>query len=233
MRAIYLKEMDLADKEVLISEKSSLHHLSNVIRIKINDELLLLNGLGLKSFGRITSISKKEIKIIIEKTEQENKSFNIDLYVGLVKKDALSELVKKAVEVGISEIYPLQSEYSQSYSFNTERMEKLISSSIEQSNNPFGLKINKIKKFSDIKDLLADYDKSFYFSSIKNDLTNLSIDFSANDKIALIIGPEGGFSLEEEKILYSCATTSINLPTPIMRTPTAICVGMGHIISKF
>ena len=61
MRAHWMKDLAVQDSYVLKDE--ALHHLVNVIRIEVGEDLLLLNGLGSKVFTQVESISKRELRL--------------------------------------------------------------------------------------------------------------------------------------------------------------------------
>ena len=70
MRAVYLKEIPKND-EVITIEDSPFHHLKNVCRVKLGDDVLLINGDGLRVFSNIAEINKKDIKLTITKRVQD------------------------------------------------------------------------------------------------------------------------------------------------------------------
>ncbi|MCO4755813.1 MAG: RsmE family RNA methyltransferase, partial [Bacteriovoracaceae bacterium] len=109
MRAIYL-ESEKLDQSTVMLEGEKLHHLLNVVRIKKGQDILLLNGLGSKAFGKIESISKKNVQIVIEKLEQSKHPGNISVAFALPKKDALETALRSCVESGARNIYILNSE---------------------------------------------------------------------------------------------------------------------------
>jgi 16S rRNA (uracil1498-N3)-methyltransferase len=58
-------------------------------------------------------------------------------------------LVEKATEIGVKEITPIITKYSEKKKVNHERLERITISSLKQSNQLFKPKINNTEKFSD------------------------------------------------------------------------------------
>jgi len=132
MRASYQK--DLIAQESYMLKGESAHHLLNVVRIELNEELLLLNGLGLVVKAKVSSISKREIALTMIQQNQVDRPFLMDLALGIPKKEALELSLKQAVELGFKKIYLIRAQYSQTRLPETERLESLLISALEQSN---------------------------------------------------------------------------------------------------
>lgn len=226
MRAIFL-EGNYQDE--VIVEGDRFHHLINVVRAKIGDEILLLNGRGTSSLATIVSINKKVAHLIINKQTNVQRSSNITVALCLPKRDALDLCIKQAVEIGINKTILIESDFSVNKSVKHERVERLIESAIEQSNNPFKMQIESISSLDKIE--LDDFDQVFCLSS--QDQTTKDISYDQHSNLLLIIGPEGGFSDQERQYLNNNKKiNTIYLNTFILRTPTALSVGSGHILSR-
>ena len=232
MRAIYIKDLKNEIKKGLITVKGDkAHHLQKVARVKIGENILILDGRGLTVTAKIESHGKRELQVkIIESNVIEPNKPSLDLAFCSPKKNASDEILKIATELGINKIYPIYSDYSSRYPFNQERVEKLLESALIQSNNPFFPKFKEVIGFSELEVLFEDYDKVFLFSSKdcveapRNQINNF-------EKGLVIIGPEGGFSPKEESSLKSVSkVVKVHLPTPILRAPHALSVAVGFLM---
>lgn len=227
MRASYLKDLEIHENYILKGD--ALHHLVNVVRIKEGDELLLLNGKGLKVTTFVESLSKKELKLKLHQHQTVGREYNFDVALGIPKREALELCLKQATELGFRRIYLIRSDYSQMRAPEADRMEKLLISALEQSNAGFLPEIIE----ADWKELpWKEYDYSIMLDSQtipeKTDKSTLS-----SGSHLLIIGPEGGFSGGELAFLHGQEKLKVvNLPTPILRTPTALAAGAGMMIES-
>lgn len=227
MRAHWVK--DLIEQESYILKDQSLHHLVNVVRIEPGEDLMLLNGVGLMVVTTVESISKRELKLKFIKKIEDQRSYNFDLALGMPKRDALELCLKQATELGFRNIYLVRSDYSQMRFPEAERVEKLMISALEQSNAPYLPQVQE----ADWKSIpWEQYSEAILMDS----QTKIQNPKTMTDNLSprlLIIGPEGGFSAGELQFLHSKeGVRVVNLPTPILRTPTALAVGAGLMIES-
>ncbi|MCO4792942.1 MAG: 16S rRNA (uracil(1498)-N(3))-methyltransferase [Bacteriovoracaceae bacterium] len=223
MRAVYLKEINNEDKTVKLSGSQNTH-LVKVSRTKVGDEVLVLNGKGLILYTNVANIEKNHTELDILKSETISDERWISLLVGVPKKDALEEVLKKSSELGIKKIILYESEYSQKFNLKEERINSLLESGYIQSNNPWDVEIiGPIKKDELEKNL--DYFPNKFVMSVEPG----SVDNVNKEESLLMIGPEAGFSKEEEIFFEGLGSKSINLNTPILRTPTAVVAAVGFL----
>ncbi|MDC0255342.1 16S rRNA (uracil(1498)-N(3))-methyltransferase [Bacteriovoracales bacterium] len=235
MRAIFLKKSEnLKNGDILNIDGDRAHHLLKAVRIKLGEYLLIFNGSGLKITAKVSEVKRRELNLdILEVSHESRQTPLLDIAFCLPKKNALDEILKISVELGLNTITPLFSEYSSRYDLNKERIDRLLESALIQSNNPFLPIMNKGRDLKALDSLCRDYDRAFYFSSIKK--VNGSITFQNEvEKVLLIIGPEGGLSgLEEDFIENIDNVNTVHLPTPILRAPHALATSVGYLLGLF
>lgn len=225
MRATFYREKLTPGQLITIKDEQA-HHL-NVVRVKIDEEILVLNGLGQKARAQIISITKKEVVIKLITIEEDSKKHNLELAIANPKKDAFEDILKMAVELGVTNIYPLESKFSQYDYTSSDRIDRLIESALIQSNNLFWPNI--FPQESLINFLNNNKHPIVYFSSQE---VPAKINLNPDQKIIILIGPEAGFSNEEtEQIKGLAGVNLIHLPTPILRAPTAVATSVGYLLS--
>lgn len=226
MRASFQEDLKLQDSYQLKGDAA--HHLINVLRIEINDEVLLLNGAGLSVKTKVTSLTKKEISLVKIESEESERKLGLDLALGIPKKEALELCLKQAVELGFRKVYLVRAQYSQTRLPETERLKSLLVSALEQSNACF---LPEIIYASWVEIPTTEYSEILMLDS-QNKTQNAKMAKSLQAKL-LIVGPEGGFSQEETSLIYNMPNIRIlNLPTPILRTPTAVSTGAGILLGS-
>ncbi len=231
MRAIFFEEMDqLGPGLSTVVEGERAKHLIKSVRIRVGEEVLLMDGKGAVAEAEISEVLKKEVVITVKAMRFIPKEQTIDLLICLPKKDAFEDIVRSSVELGISKIIPCYSEYSQSPFKMSERYDRIIESGLIQSNNPYAPIIDEARSLTDIANISSGYDHVLYLSSVKGN------EFKPIEKVRnmlLIIGPEGGLSeAEEEQLSFVKDIQTIHINCPIMRAPTAFNVGVGYIFGK-
>ena len=228
MRAVYFPfNSEEKDSQIIISGEAA-HHL-NVVRLKLGDELLMLNGQGAKLITKVVAVEKKQIiaeslNIIYEKKENE-----FGLVIAIPKKEAFEDIMKLAVELGVTTIYPVTSKFSQYDFFQNERSRRLIESALIQSNNPW---MPVIRPQSTLDIFLKEMTEPLFFFNSRP-AESLSGEKRIIPKtFNLLIGPEGGFSSEETSLIIgNNKTIEVHLPTPILRAPTAVAASIGYLLA--
>lgn len=226
MRACYLPEIDLNSENAYEIEGEKFHHLKNVLRIKKGETVLFLNGAGQGRKYEVCELDKKTVRCI-PKASTINKALRdeIHLCVGLVKKEALDLILKQCCELGIQKVYLAKTANSQHYPLNFDRLEKLLISGIEQANN-YWLPLVKQVNLDEVPFEL--YTHNLLFSLHEGGEAP-----TLHGRTLLLVGPEGGFSAEEERqILNSSNSSSINLKTNILRSPTAVACALGYAVGR-
>ena len=109
-------------------------------------------------------------------------------------------------------------------------MNKHLISAIEQSNN-YILPSVDFLALTEID--FSKYDNIYLFSTreVKGDIKEK---LTSNEKNLILIGPEAGFSTQELIQLEKLSQIKlINLPTPILRAPTAMNCAVGYLLSRY
>lgn len=226
MRAHFQK--DLVDQEEYLLSGESSHHLLSVVRVAVGDEILLLNGKGLTVTTTVSSVSKKELHLKKLISSEIKRGYLMDLALGIPKKEALELCLKQATELGFRKIYLIRSKYSQIRIPEEARLESLLVSAVEQSNSAFIPEV-----------ILTDWDKipraeygQILVMDSQSKANHMKSVFKTDARL-LIVGPEAGFSDDELALLHNIPGVSVlNLPTPILRTPTAVATGAGIILKS-
>lgn len=228
MRAVYLEE-EFENAQEIILEGQQFHHLINVVRAKIGEELILLNGKGISANATIISINKKMAHLQIDSSLKQIPKSNLTIALCLPKRDALDLSIKQAVEIGVQKTILVASDFSVNKLVKLDRLERIIESAMEQSNNAYKMKLEITQSLNNIN--YDQFDQVYCLSS--QDSSSKELHYNQSSRILLIIGPEGGFSNEEREFLNSTSKIqTILLNTHILRTPTALAVGCGHILSN-
>ena len=85
-------------------------HISNVLRMKIGEEILVTNKKTSETYKcSIKNINKDEVECVIieEKIESTELSIKVDLYQGIPKSDKMEAIIQKSVELGVNTIFPV------------------------------------------------------------------------------------------------------------------------------
>lgn len=227
MRAVFYSFDSGEIGQVVQVTGDTAHHL-NVVRVRANETILLLNGKGSKLTGTVESIQKNQVDIKITHAEEFSSTHELSLAIANPKKDAFEDILKAAVELGLKNIYPLSSDFSQYDYAPSERIQRVLESALIQSNNPF---FPIIHSQVTLKEFLSKHQETIvFFNSQINPEQKNAIENAA--KKTILIGPEGGFSPAEVAAISGYSQTQeIHLPTPILRAPTAVASSVGYLLA--
>ena len=221
-----------SQKEMIVGEKTTLEgdeflHLSKVMRTRVGESVTVFNGDGYDYEGTVIAINKNNAEIVIDK-KIENKMIpnaNVTLFQALVKGDKLSTIVQKNTELGIREIILFESDYSDVKvgSKNLEKLNRVMISALKQCGSSSLVTINKELKFDEMLKAICEYDKVIfaYENEESNSVRLVLENLNPADKIAVIVGAEGGFSSSEAIQIVSNGGVSTRLGKRILRAETA------------
>ena len=227
MRAIFHSFDSIEASEVLIISGDAAHHL-NVVRVKAGEKIIILNGKGIKLGGEVKVITKNLVEIFVSSKEVLERGHELSLAIANPKKDAFEDILKMAVELGIKDIYPMSSEFSQYDYVESDRVQRILESALIQSNNPFFPVIHEQVKLSDFLNTHQDVLVFFNSKTSEGPASNLKDQY----KKTILIGPEGGFSPSEVSLILKFSNIhEIHLPTPILRAPTAVASSVGYLLA--
>ena len=224
---LFYSNFSQTDDEIIVNENDSRHILKSY-RKGIGDVLTFTNGNGLLAECEIIEKGKK-IKVKIVKISK-NKPNKVSIHVAIspLKNPSRFEwFVEKATEIGIKEITPIITKYSEKKKVNHERLERISISSLKQSNQLFKPTINSTEKFSDFIKNNSDQ-KIMANLKTKNILAKESI---KSNQICLVIGPEGGFSDDEIQEAKNNKITEISFGENRLRSETAAIYGLSILKS--
>ena len=244
MSKFFVKEEQISNNRIKIIGED-VNHISNVLRMKKNDELQICNqATGENYLSKIISISKTvvecEIEEKIDKTTESN--VNITLFQGIPKFEKMELIIQKNTEVGIKNIVPVMMERTvvklddKLANKKLERWQKIAEIAAKQSMRDIIPSIENIIKTKDIDAtrfdaFLVAYENENH-NMLKSELFKLREDKKKDKKynIAVLIGPEGGISEKEIEMLQAQKAKFISLGKRILRTETAGLVMIGNIM---
>ena len=206
-------------------DKEESKHIVKVLRKKEGDKIFITNGLGYLFESEIIIASEKkcEVKITKESFKQPD-SFYTHIAVAPTKmNDRMEWFLEKATEIGIHEITPIICDHSERKVYKIDRAEKIIQAAMKQSLHYYLPKINE-------PILLSQFVKSnfegqrFIAHCEETDKKSFQKTIAKNEKVTILIGPEGDFSTKEINLALANHFIPVTLGNTRLRTETAALV---------
>ncbi|GAA0418624.1 16S rRNA (uracil(1498)-N(3))-methyltransferase [Cocleimonas flava] len=229
----FYQEGDIKVGEELALTQANHRHAVQVLRLKEGDDLILFNGQSGEYAAKVSATDKRNSQVIVEDYDPVNResSLSISLILANIKPDKMDFAIQKAVELGVSTIQPMYTKRSV-IKLKSNRLEKkmqhwqgVIIAACEQSGRTA---IPAIKEPCDFDEIFSAYDGTTQISMLpgsENKIQQMKLDESHNG-VSIIIGPEGGFSNEEEQLMQSKNVQSVNFGKRILRAETAVVAGI-------
>jgi len=218
MHLFYVPELTSVTKSIYLSEDES-KHACRVLRLKMNDEVSLLDGVGGVYHARIEEDNPKKCLLQIISVKQEsNPTYEVHIAIAPTKNmDRIEWFVEKATEIGMTELSLIICDHSERKIVKTERIEKILVSAIKQSKRTFIPKLNPVVSFNEF---IQQHPKGALAHCEEGEKKTLQSVFQATN-YPILIGPEGDFSSKEIVAAKVKGYDLIILGNTRLRTETA------------
>lgn len=223
---IHLRRLFFVEKisgEVTLNEAQN-HYIRNVMRMKIGDRLRLFNENDGEWLCTLSQIEKKYSSVMPVSQLRAPKNAPPRMFVMAppLAKDRMDYMLEKATELGMTHYQPILCERSDVRKIKEER---LIAQMIEASEQSERLHIPTLLPITDMKKAVLE-SKTPIFAAIERFGAKPVLEAFRGDKskdVAVLIGPAGGFSEQEQEWLASQDTViPVSLGENILRAETAI-----------
>lgn len=217
---------EIKNNHVILS-KDDIFHIKKVMRARVNDEIEVVSS-SKTYLVKIASLEPIEFEIIKEIIEDNEIANHLILAFAPLKGDHFDLVLQKATELGVKEIIVLNTSRTvkainkEQFENKKDRYEKILKEASEQSKRSLIPSIRYLD-FKDLNQIDADI-KMIAYEEVKGN-TSSFIDIintiKPNDQVVILIGPEGGFSVEEVNFANSLNYKCVSLGKRILRAETA------------
>ena len=225
--------------ERVILNEDDAFHLTRVMRARKGEEIEVVSD-GMVYLASIASLRPLEINIVKKLKENNELANDIILIASLIKGEKMDLVLQKATELGVSEIVLLQSERSvvkikkDDKEVKFARFNKILKEAAEQSRRSKIPALYRLIDISGLRTIEADIRLIAYegMEGSTESFNKVLQNIKAKDKIAILIGPEGGFSEKEVTVASHYGFKKISLGRRILRAETASFYALS-VISNY
>lgn len=222
MHLFYTPDLQLNDDNYLLSEEESKHCIK-VLRLKLGDEILLINGRGGWFTAEITDAHPKRtlVKILSVVANFNERNHYLHIAIAPTKNiERFEWFLEKATEIGIDEITPILCAHSERRELKIERLSKRITAAMKQSLKAYHPKLNPLTPFSEFVQRV-DHNQRFIAHCMEGEKPFLKDLLQPSSSCTILIGPEGDFSSNEVQEASQFDFMPISLGEARLRTETA------------
>jgi 16S rRNA (uracil1498-N3)-methyltransferase len=202
-------------------------HALRVLRLKMGDEMMLMDGEGNYYRAEVTLAHTKHCMYEIKETIPQERQWQGHVHLAIAPTkmmDRIEWMVEKIVEIGVDEITFLTCQFSERRLIKVPRIDKIVVSAVKQSRKAWKAQVNEVEAFQEFirqprsgrKYIAHCYDeipRTYLYDELRKPSDTLDA--------TVLIGPEGDFSIDEVKEAIANGYLSVHLGQSRLRTETA------------
>lgn len=230
MNRFFVNKKYILDDVITIDDKEDIKHIVKVLRLKEDDQLEISDTEQYEYIAKIREILSDRVELDILKKDvfQREPNCKISLYQSIPKQSKMEYIIQKCVELGINDVVPVftkRTVVQDKGNFNkkVDRWQKIALEAAKQSKRGIIPEVRSPLSFKEMLGHIADKDMVLFLYENEKDITIKQVLRRQMDakSIAIVVGPEGGFSNEEVEQACNHSAHSVSLGKTILRTETA------------
>ncbi|MEI6946135.1 RsmE family RNA methyltransferase [Paraflavisolibacter sp. H34] len=218
----YVPTLPSANESLVLDEETS-KHVTQVLRMKVEEELMLTDGSGVKGKAVITDDHRKRCTVNVLSVEREEEHRpRVTIAISLVKNTSRFEwFLEKATEIGVHAIIPLLCDRTEKEKFRHDRLHQIIVSAMLQSQQCWLPLLHQPTEFQSLLQA-NEAPQTFIAHCLPEQKLSLAQEAKAvaADSI-ILIGPEGDFTPAEIEAALQKGYAPVSLGRTRLRTETA------------
>ena len=216
---------------VLTLPEDSAHHAIRVLRLREGDDITLFNGRGGEFAARLASIQRLRmlVDVLQHRAVERESPLQVTLVQGMSAGEKMDSTVRKAVELGVAVIQPVVATRSvarprgERAEGRREHWQRVVIAACEQCGR------NRIPTVLPLVPL-DGYRAGGASKILLSPLSQLSLpELEPKNEIILAVGPEAGFTAEEEAELARQGFVPVRLGPRVLRTETAALAALAAL----
>lgn len=224
----------------VVLPEGAANHLTRVLRLRQGDSCILFNGDGCDYGAALVATGKRESVVeITSAAEVHNESpLHVTLVQGIARGEKMDLILQKATELGVAAFVPVMAERTE-VKLDAERAAKrlahwssVLSSACEQSGRA---RLPRLAPAMPLADALSALERAGLLLTLdpQGESSIGSLDAPAGGRVAIAIGPEGGWSPRDREQLRAAGLRGLRLGPRVLRTETAGLAAIAALQARF
>jgi 16S rRNA (uracil1498-N3)-methyltransferase len=231
MMRYHIPPSDWSPERMTLSGEEA-HHLLHVLRGKVDEQIVVMDGQGRQAVAQITETSRKEAHLrVLQQTVQPPPAQEITLIQAVPREQKMDLIIQKATELGVRHIVPVISDQGVvrlkpgEDEGKLERWGKIAMSAAKQSGSLWVPYIHPVQPLLDYISAMPRFD-AWMTCSLDPDTLYLravmeSIRAKHPKSIAFLVGPEGDLTARERAAARNAGARMVSLGPQVLRSETA------------
>ncbi|MGI8942491.1 MAG: RsmE family RNA methyltransferase [Actinomycetota bacterium] len=215
------------------------HHAARVLRVTPPDVITVTDGEGLVARCAVRSVDDHGVVAeVVEREEHRRFRPEIVVYQGAAKGSKVDSVVERMAELGVAETWSFQSSRSvvrwdeRKVARLGERWTIIARSAAKQSRNPFVMQTGAGLDFRDLLDRVAREQLAVCLWEDASLPLRTALTAPA-ERVALVVGPEGGLERDEAEALADAGAQLVSLGPRILRTENAAFAAVSALLFHY
>ena len=231
LQRLFVKSKLERGAEIALS-KDQAHYLGTVLRLKPGERILLFNGADGEWSAELAAIGRKGAAARVEhQTRPQDQGPDLHYLFAPLKRARLDYMVQKATELGVSALRPVITRHTVAERVKTDR---LLANAIEAAEQCGILRVPEVSEPEKLPKLLSAWDKNrllIFADELAARASPIDVLKTCRPgRLAVLIGPEGGFEPEERAaLLVKSFVFPISLGPRGMRADTAAVAALALV----
>jgi len=240
MYRFFVPADNIRERQVILTGPQA-HQIRDVLRMKSGDKIIVLDNTGYEYTVSLNKVERQEVvgEVVDKQKSDAEPKIQITLYQSLLAREKFEWVLQKCTEVGVCSFVPVVTQRSivrrpETVTANKmSRWQRILAEAAEQSGRGRIPTLESPLNFTDALSGLGVFDCCLV-GSLQAEKTRLRHILRSGDpvqnKIALFIGPEGGFT--EKEIVDACNKGAMlySLGKRVLRTETAAVIASALIL---
>ena len=223
---------DLAQNRDIALDAAQSHYLTHVMRASVGEEVWLFNGRDGQWLSTIAVMGKKGTVVTVQRQDRPQAA-EPDLWLlsAPIKRDRMELLAEKATELGASALWPVMTQHTVHHRINPDRLAAHLREAAEQCER---LTVPHLRPLTPLAQALDQWDPArplIYLDEQGGEPIAQTVQaLPAHCPVAVLIGPEGGFSAAERAWLRTQPMVRpVTVGPRILRAETAVCAALAVV----
>lgn len=232
---------DIEGDQVRLSPEQS-HQIQNVLRLRPGAEIIVLDETGIEYHVTLTAVEKRGVvgRVTAKQQARGEPLAQVTLYQSMLVREKFEWVLQKGTEIGVARFAPVRTERTivrskQIEETKLDRWRRILVEAAEQSHRGRIPKLDQIVMFGEALSELTEFDRCLIASpwhtqsGLREALDGLG---GKAVSVALMVGPEGGFTDDEVDAACQNGAIPINLGPRILRTETCAVVASALVLHE-
>lgn len=232
MYQFFVEPSQIQDKRIVITG-NDVNHIKNVLRMKIGEEIAVSNGVDGKEYRcGIEELGEDQIVCTLRFIKEDGVELASQIYLfqGLPKADKMELIIQKAVELGVHEVIPMATKRcvvkldEKKAASKVNRWQGIAEAAAKQSKRGVIPRVHAVMSMKEAVAYAGEMEVKLIPYELAEDMAHtkqLIEQVNSGQRVAIFIGPEGGFEEAEVQMALEAGIEPITLGRRILRTETA------------